>query len=126
MLFICRPGTIHALGPGVCLAEIQQTSDITYRIYDWDRTDNKGNPRELHFEQSLDAINYIKAGRNKINSAFMLNQSKNIVDAPCFTTNILAFDKPFERDYFELDSFVIYFCVEGKFTIEYVFSCLDF
>ena len=118
-VFYIPAGRIHALGTGICLAEIQQTSDITYRIYDWDRKDDKGNPRELHYEQSLDAIDYKGIDSNKIISSSKPNISKNLVESPYFTTNTLAFDKPLDIDYFELDSFVIYLCTEGKFTIEY-------
>jgi mannose-6-phosphate isomerase len=118
-VFYIPAGRIHALGPGICLAEIQQTSDITYRIYDWDRKDDKGNSRELHYEQSLDAIDYKGIDSNKIISSSKPNISKNLVESPYFTTNTLSFDRPLDIDYFELDSFVIYLCTDGKFTIEY-------
>jgi mannose-6-phosphate isomerase len=118
-VFYIPSGRIHALGPGVCLAEIQQTSDITYRIYDWDRTDKNGKSRELHIEQAIDAINFQRVESYKTKSTFIPNLSTNIIESPYFTTNILAFDKSIERDYIELDSFVIYLCTEGKFTIEY-------
>jgi mannose-6-phosphate isomerase len=112
-------GRIHALGPGVCLAEIQQTSDITYRIYDWDRLDDKGMPRELHVEQALAAIDFEFHENYKSEIKPILNTGQNLIKSPYFTTNIISFDNRYERDYYSLDSFVIYLCTEGKFTIEY-------
>ena len=118
-VFYIPAGRIHALGPGLCLAEIQQTSDVTYRIYDWDRVNDNGVSRELHTEQALKAIDYKYHENYKSDNTFIVNQSTNIVKSPYFTTNILAFDKAIHRDYYGLDSFVIYLCTEGAFTIEY-------
>lgn len=112
-------GRVHALGPGVCLAEIQQTSDITYRIYDWDRTDVSGLPRDLHVELALGAIDFKYYDNYKINGNPIEGKSKNLVHSPHFTTNIISLIKPQNYDYFNLDSFVIYFCTEGRFVIEY-------
>jgi mannose-6-phosphate isomerase len=112
-------GRIHALGPGLCLAEIQQTSDITYRIYDWDRVDENGKSRELHVAQALEAIDFKHYDDYKNIALPVLNLSTNLVKSPHFTTNIIAIDQPLPRDYYSLDSFVIYLCTEGKFTIEY-------
>jgi mannose-6-phosphate isomerase len=112
-------GRVHALGPGVCLAEIQQTSDITYRIYDWDRVDDKGRSRELHVEQALEALDFKHYDDYKKDSTHIINFSTNLVKTPYFTTNIITLDKPLSRDYYSLDSFVIYFCTEGKFSVEY-------
>jgi len=118
-VFNVPAGRVHALGPGVCLAEIQQTSDTTYRIYDWDRVDDKGMSRELHVEQALGAIDFNHYADYKIDGKPIMNVSKNLVTSPHFTTNILAIDKPVERDYYSLDSFVILLCTEGKFTMAY-------
>lgn len=118
-VFNIPAGRVHALGPGLCLAEIQQTSDITYRIYDWDRVDENGISRELHVEQALAAIDFKHYEDYKTLALPILNMSTNLVKSPHFTTNIIAIDKPLQRDYFSLDSFVIYLCTEGKFTIEY-------
>jgi mannose-6-phosphate isomerase len=118
-VFYIPAGRVHALGPGICLAEIQQTSDTTYRIYDWDRIDENGQSRELHVEQALDAIDFKHYDNYKTEGTFIVNQSTNLVKSPYFTTNIIGIDKPLERDYHNLDSFVIYFCTEGKFSIEY-------
>ncbi|MFA4853706.1 MAG: type I phosphomannose isomerase catalytic subunit [Bacteroidales bacterium] len=118
-VFYIPAGRVHALGPGICLAEIQQTSDTTYRIYDWDRVDENGKSRELHIEQALAAIDFRHYDDYKTDGTFIINQSTNLVKSPYFTTNIIAIDRPLERDYHSLDSFVIYLCTEGKFTIEY-------
>ncbi len=118
-VFYIPAGRVHALGPGICLAEIQQTSDTTYRIYDWDRVDENGQSRELHIEQALAAIDFQHYDDYKTEGMFIINQSANLVKSPYFTTNIIAIDEPLERDYHSLDSFVIYLCTEGKFSIEY-------
>ena len=56
--FVINPGTIHAIGKGVRLIEIQQNSNLTYRLYDYNRVDSNGNPRELHINKALEVINY--------------------------------------------------------------------
>ena len=118
-VFDIPAGRVHALGPGVCLAEIQQTSDITYRIYDWDRLDDKGNSRELHVDLALDAIDFKFHDSYKIDGKPTVNASRNLVKSTHFTTNIISINKPLSRDYYSLDSFVILLCTEGNFTIEY-------
>ncbi|MFZ0282792.1 MAG: type I phosphomannose isomerase catalytic subunit [Bacteroidales bacterium] len=114
--FFTPAGRIHAIGAGVVLAEIQQTSDITYRIYDWGRTNKKG--RELHTDLALDAIDFSAYGKNKIDQ-IPDRGLKNLVKSEFFDINILHLDKPLERDYSLLDSFVIYICTEGSFTVRW-------
>ncbi|MFH0864890.1 MAG: type I phosphomannose isomerase catalytic subunit [Bacteroidota bacterium] len=118
-VFYIPSGRIHALGPGVCLAEIQQTSDITYRIYDWDRIDAGGVSRKLHVEEAIDAIDY--TFRKNYRTRYSLDPDKpsNLVKSPYFTSNLLSPDKTLSRDYFGLDSFVIMMCVEGTVTLQY-------
>ncbi len=111
-------GRIHAIGKGILLAEIQQTSDVTYRIYDWDRKDKDGNGRELHTDLAVDAIDYKFYDSYRIKYEQNKNDSSNLVDSEYFTTNLLDIDKPIETDYTVLDSFVVYMCVEGKAKIE--------
>jgi len=101
------------------LAEIQQTSDITYRIYDFDRVDDQGRKRELHTELALDAIDYRFYPEYKTTYDKDINKIANLAKCPYFTTNRLYFDQPVERDYQELGSFVIYVCVEGQLGIRY-------
>lgn len=110
-------GRVHALGPGILLAEIQQTSDLTYRIYDWDRIDNAGMMRELHTEQALDALDFTVQDKYKTEYKPQVNQTADVVDSPYFTTNLIHLTKVMRKDYSELDSFVIYICPEGQFKI---------
>ncbi len=117
--FFTPAGRIHAIGAGIVLAEIQQTSDITYRIYDWGRTDGEGKPRELHTELALDAIDFSASGKSKIKKELTGNKAGNIVSCEFFDVNIIKFSKPVERDYNLIDSFVIYICTEGKFSIRW-------
>lgn len=110
-------GKVHAIGGGVLLAEIQQTSDITYRIYDWDRVDANGESRELHTALALDAIDFKKKDDYKLNYEKELNSSSEIASCEYFTTNYLPVNGQLEKDYSVLDSFVIYMCVDGKTKI---------
>jgi mannose-6-phosphate isomerase len=116
-VFFLETGTVHAIGAGLVVAEIQQTSDITYRLYDFDRKDAQGNTRELHVDLALEAINY-----NKVNTfkeyTKEVNESNVIVDCPYFTTNFL----PLEGEKTMLktgDTFTVYMCIEGSFEMEY-------
>ncbi|MDD4031876.1 MAG: mannose-6-phosphate isomerase [Bacteroidales bacterium] len=119
VLFI-PAGRVHAIGAGIMVAEIQQTSDVTYRIYDWDRVDASGNSRELHSELAVDCMDYSKTeGSCKTSYQLMKNKTSEILTCPYFTTNVLSFDKTIGKDYFDLDSFVIYICLEGDFLLKY-------
>ena len=118
-VFYIPSGRIHALGPGILLAEIQQTSDTTYRIYDWERVDENGISRELHTELALDAIDFRPVNNFRTEYRKIKNQTENLVDTPFFTTNMLDFDRIVKKDYTMLDSFVIYVCVEGSALIHY-------
>ncbi|MDP4208982.1 MAG: mannose-6-phosphate isomerase [Bacteroidota bacterium] len=117
--FFIPAGRVHAIGSGILLAEIQQTSDITYRIYDWDRVDDKGNPRELHTELAVDAIDYTFHADVKTAYTSKENAAVNLAKCDYFTTNKIQINKPLDRDYIELDSFVIYICCNGKFDLIY-------
>lgn len=111
-------GRIHATGKGVLLAEIQQTSDITYRIHDWNRKDSEGNERELHLDLAKEVLDYTFEKKHKTDFESKINESSELVKCPFFTTNILEFNKPIENDYYNLDSFVIYICLEGGCNIK--------
>ncbi len=114
-VFFLATGTVHAIGAGLVVAEIQQTSDITYRIYDFDRRDAAGNTRELHADLAVDAINYKKTNTKREYSKHT-NQSNGIVDCPYFTTNFI----PLYGDsivHTDGNSFTVYMCTEGSFTI---------
>lgn len=118
-VFFLPSGRVHSIGKGLLIAEIQQTSDVTYRIYDFDRKDDQGKTRELHTEEAIDAIDYAHYDEYKARYDKKLNAVSNVVDCPYFTTNRLHCNAPVNRDYNGLDSFVIYVCVEGALSIEY-------
>ena len=114
-VFFLETGTIHAIGAGVVVAEIQQTSDVTYRIYDWDRVDANGNGRELHTELALDAINY-NATDSKITYKEEANQSTLVVDCPYFITNIIALQDRFIWKRTK-QAFTVFMCTNGQFEM---------
>ena len=116
-VFFIPAGRIHAIGKGAMVAEIQQTSDVTYRISDYNRKDANGNLRELHTELALEAIDFSYLDDYKTKYTIQENQSVELVSCKYFTTNILQFNKLIEKDYFEQDSFVIYITLEGDFEI---------
>ena len=117
-VFFIPAGRVHAIGKGILLAEIQQTSDITYRIYDYDRCDNQGNLREVHTGLSLEAIDFFHYPEYKTNFLPKLNESVELVKCNYFTTNLIELNQTIEKDYNKLDSFVIYIVLEGKLQIE--------
>ena len=118
-VFFIPAGRVHAIGKGVVVAEIQQSSDITYRIYDYKRKDDNGNERELHTEQALDVINFEASREPKTVYTPILNETTPLVTCDYFTTNMLRFNKRIERHYATIDSFVSYMCLEGNFSIEF-------
>lgn len=118
-VFFIPSGRVHAIGKGILLAEIQQTSDITYRIYDWDRKDDHGKNRELHTELALDAIDYYFYDNYKTNYNEMLNETSLLIHCDYFITNLLHFDQPIKKDYDFLDSFIIYMVLQGEFRINF-------
>jgi mannose-6-phosphate isomerase len=115
--FLLETGTIHAIGAGVLLAEIQQTSDITYRVYDWDRLDAEGKSRELHLDLALDAMNYESFETQKKYET-ELNKSNEIVNHRYFTTNFLPIEGQIKIKQ-NPASFKVYMCIEGAFEIQY-------
>ncbi|MCB0473299.1 MAG: class I mannose-6-phosphate isomerase [Flavobacteriaceae bacterium] len=117
-VYFIPAGRVHAIGAGVLLAEIQQTSDITYRIYDWDRVDQQGNSRELHTDWALDAINYKAEKHYNSTYSITLNKKTNIVDSKYFTTNIIPIQGVLSRNHADKDSFVIYICVAGTVNLK--------
>ncbi len=117
-VFYTPAGRVHAIGAGILLAEIQQTSDVTYRIYDWDRLDERGRSRELHTDLALDAIDYSKVACGKTAWEKNLNRTNPLLDRPYFTTGLVYFSQPIEKDFNFIDSFVAYMCVSGGFTIQ--------
>lgn len=118
-VFFIPAGRVHAIGKGALVAEIQQTSDVTYRIFDYNRKDDQGKERELHTDLALDAIDFSYQEEYKTKYEAKTNVSSEIVSCDYFTTNILKLDQLVEKDYNNLDSFIIYMCLEGDLLIRY-------
>ena len=114
-------GRVHAIGAGVLLAEIQQTSDITYRIFDYNRVDSQtGKERELHNDLALDVITFEVEDSYKTDYETIENTSNKLIHTPYFKSNVLIVTDVISKDYSKIDSFIIYICTEGfvKVTVE--------
>lgn len=118
-VFFTPAGRIHAIGAGNVLVEIQQTSDITYRIFDWNRKSTGKEKRELHTDLAIDAINFNMAGTGKTEVEMHDKVSTKLVECEYFNTNLLRLDKVLRKEYYMNDSFVIYICTEGEFIIRW-------
>ncbi len=118
-VFFIPAGRVHAIGKGSLVAEIQQTSDVTYRIFDYNRKDANGNERELHVDLALDAIDFSYKEDYKTQYESEINSSSEIVSCEYFTTNILEFNRTIEKEYNQLDSFIIYMNLDGEFEVEF-------
>lgn len=118
-VYFMPAGRVHALGPGLLVFEIQQTSDLTYRIYDFERVDDKGVPRQLHTDLALDALDFTKHESYRTEYEPVFNKTVPVVTSTYFNTSIIHFDKPVIKDYSGLDSFVILQCAAGKCRIEF-------
>ncbi len=116
-VFFLPAGRIHAIGAGCFLAEIQQTSDVTWRIYDYKRRDGNGNYRELHTKQASEAINYKVEKNYRTEYRQKKNEGVNLVSCPYFNTAVYDLTEPMVLDYSELDSFVILIAVKGSGTV---------
>ena len=112
-VFFIPAGRVHALGKGLLLAEIQQSSDTTYRIYDYNRPDADGKLRQLHTAEALDAIDFTPTADGRTHYSYRQNATTTVAECPYFTTNLIALDKAMRKDFSHLDSFVIYLCTEG-------------
>lgn len=116
-VFFLPAGRVHAICAGCFIAEIQQTSDITYRIYDYNRKDAEGNERELHIELAKDAIDYTVYPDYQTHYEVMMNKPVDLVKCKYFTTRLLEADTEITRDFRSVDSFVIYICLEGSLQL---------
>ena len=123
-VFFLETGTVHAIGGGLVVAEIQQTSDITYRLYDFDRVDAHGQTRELHVDLALEAINY-NARDTKKDYLKTVNVSNEIVACPYFTTNYIPLDGEISVSK-SGETFTVYMCTDGAFELEYVDSKMHY
>ncbi len=124
-VFFLPPGRIHAIGKGVILAEIQQASDITYRVWDWNRNGLDGKPREMHTELALETIDYKACDSYKTKPGPQANSTVNCIDCDYFTTNIIEADQKMVKDYSLIDSFVVYICTEGRAVLEWEDKKMD-
>lgn len=117
--FFIPAGRVHATGAGILFAEIQQTSDITYRIFDWNRIERNGRPRTLHTDLAIDAIDFKHYPNYRTDYPVMINRPSPIISCPYFTVNLIVFNRPVERDYVDIDSFVVFICIQGSFLLNY-------
>jgi mannose-6-phosphate isomerase len=115
--FFIPAGTVHAIGEGVQIAEIQETSDVTYRIYDWDRVDDKGHARELHTELALAAIDFAEPQNYNVTRAPVAGEAVLLKRCPWFTVNLVEVAGTMTRNHAALDSFVIYMTLEGDLML---------
>lgn len=116
-VFFLPAGRVHSIGAGAFIAEIQQTSDITYRIYDFNRKDAQGKTRELHTDLAREAIDYEVLADYRTTYESVPNEPVELVACPYFTTSIYEMNEKITCDYSELDSFVIFVCVDGACTV---------
>ena len=113
-VFFIPAGRIHAIGAGCFVAEIQQTSDVTYRIYDFKRKDKNGNYRELHTKEAAESIDYTVLPNYRTEYEPTQNEGVQLISCPYFTTAVYDLTEPMTLDYSELDSFVILIAVKGE------------
>lgn len=118
-VFYIPAGKVHAIGKGVLLAEIQQSSDITYRLFDYNRKDVNGNLRPLHTKEACQAIDYENTDNSPLSYSFEKNRTVSLVRSPYFITNLIVFDSKVEKIYADMDTFVVYICLEGHAHIHY-------
>ncbi len=116
-VFFIPAGRIHAIGSGCFVAEIQETSDVTYRIYDYKRKDKDGNYRELHIKEAAQCIDFTVLPNYRAGYEPILNEGVQLVESPYFTTAVYDLTEPMTLDYSELDSFVILIAVKGEGAI---------
>ena len=112
-VFYIPAGRVHAIGKGAFVAEIQETSDITYRLYDYKRKDANGNERELHTKEAFEAINFNDTEGRAVEYSVHPDLPINLVTSPFFTTNLWKIDHEVMRDYSEWDTFVAIICTKG-------------
>lgn len=116
-VFFLPAGRIHSIGSGCFLAEIQQTSDVTYRIYDFKRRDKDGNYRELHTKEAAECIDFKVKSDYRTHYVERKNQGVMLVQCPYFSTAVYDLDEPMTIDYSELDSFIILIILKGEGSI---------
>lgn len=113
-VFFLPAGRIHSICSGIFLAEVQQTSNVTYRVWDYNRKDANGNLRELHTDLALDSLDYHHYKQYKTSYKTRLNKQVKLQECSYFTVNLIEADTVMSFDYKGLDSFIIWMCVEGS------------
>ena len=117
-VFYLPAGRVHAICGGIMLAEVQQSSDVTYRIFDYNRPGLDGKPRELHTDLAAQALDYHVEYNYRTEYENSSNKAVQIIDSPYFSVRVMAVSKPFHRDLLKYDSFIITMCIEGDCTIK--------
>lgn len=117
-VFYIPAGRVHSIGKGIFLVEIQQSSDITYRIYDYDRIDRNGKKRDLHLDKAIRTINFNDTSGSGIDYAEETGLPINLVKSQSFSVNIWHIDEDTMRDYSEFDTFAVIVVIEGEATFE--------
>ncbi len=116
-VFYLPAGRVHAICGGILLAEVQQSSDVTYRIFDYNRPGMDGKPRELHTELAAQALDYHVEPNYRTEYIESSNKAVQIIDSPYFSVRVMEVSKPFHRDLKKYDSFIITMCIEGDCKI---------
>ncbi|MCR5678892.1 MAG: class I mannose-6-phosphate isomerase [Prevotella sp.] len=116
-VFYLPAGRVHAICGGIMLAEVQQSSDVTYRIFDYNRPGMDGKPRELHTQLAAKALDFHVEANYRTEYSEMANKAVQIIDTPYFDVRVTEMSKPFHRNLLKYDSFIITMCIEGDCTI---------
>ena len=116
-VFYLPAGRVHAICGGILLAEVQQSSDVTYRIYDYNRPGLDGKPRELHTKLAAQALDYHVEENYRTEYTDASNRAVQIIDTPYFDVRVMEISKPFHRNLLKYDSFIISMCIEGDCKI---------
>ena len=116
-VFYLPAGRVHAICGGILLAEVQQSSDVTYRIFDYNRPGMDGKPRELHTELAAKALDYHVEDNYRTEYDESVNKAVQIIDSPYFSVRVMEINKPMHRNLIKYDSFIITMCIEGDCKI---------
>lgn len=116
-VFYIPAGRVHAICGGIVLAEVQQSSDVTYRIFDYNRLGLDGNPRELHTELAAEAIDYHVEKDYRTHYENLQERAVSVIDTPFFDVRVMDVKNPFHRNLIKYDSFIISMCIKGAFKI---------
>lgn len=116
-VFYIPAGRVHAICGGIMLAEVQQSSDVTYRIFDYNRLGLDGKPRELHTELAAKAIDFNVEEDYRTHYGDTIERAAQVIDTPFFDVRVMDIREPFHRNLIKYDSFIISMCIKGSCTI---------